>query len=316
MMTDMHDMNDTCYTGYENVGVTIEHVTHDEPFKMFWDWYKQTWLSLHDVEYDPTDDTCVQAAKAVVDRKALPTPMEVLAFDVKITGLSRVALAQITRGRIGHCYNVESQMPQHIRHAVTVPMNIAQHDEFGPRVAEIQRLVSELYDDMYDAGIPPQDCRYVTLHGQQTSLRWHVNFAALLGFFARRSENGLTDELNYVSRLFRRELRRMYLNDDGSEKIPGSGWSYLISKLDCMGGSRVCLNNDKVFGNTGRAPSAGSWVPSIVNDDNPCDYDFEKSALYLELLNMPDDLLFEGEREMIDEWRSTSFRERLLKLSK
>jgi thymidylate synthase ThyX len=303
-----------CSNGYEDLKVEICHVTHDNPFKLFWDWFRQTWLSLQDKEYDHTDKECLTAAIDVLNRRALPTPMEVLTFDIKISGLSRVALAQITRGRIGHCFNVESQMPQKIRHGATIPKNIYEHPLFGQRAQSIQDELTKLYDDMYAAGIPPQDCRYLTLHGQQTSLRWNVNFAALMGFFARRCENGLTDELNLVGRLVRRQLIDKFLDEVGNDKLPGSGWKYLIEKLDCMGGSKVCLNNDLVFGNTGRAKSAGDWVPSPTNQNLKPDYDFSKSAFYCELLEMNEDLLLPGEKEMIDDWTSIGFEGRLRKL--
>jgi len=238
--------------------------------------------------------------------------MEVLNFEIKLTGLSRVALAQITRGRVGWAYVVESQMPQHIKHAVTIPMNISQDDRFRDRAIELVRLSQELYDDMYNAGIPPQDCRYLVMHSQQTSLVMQCNYAALLGYFARRCENGLTDELNLVGRLILRELRKKYLNADGSENIFGSGWSTLLNKFDGMGTNKVCLNVDKVFGNTGRAPSVNDKIPSLLN--NSCDYDFSKSAWYFELQQLPDDLLFPGEKEMVEDFRNIGFKNRLQKL--
>ena len=141
---------------------------------------------------------------------------------------------------------------------------------------------------------------------------FNVNYAALLGYFARRCENGLTDELNLVGRLIRHELITSHLNDDGTDNIPGSGWSFLIGKLEAMGANNACLNNDKVFGNTGRAVSAGDWVPNLL--DGTCDYDFSKSAWYYELQDLPDHLLFPGEREMINDFRSVGFVGRLQKL--
>lgn len=305
----------TSHNGFENLGVELVRVSHQNPFEMFWDWYKETWLSLHDVEYNPNNDEHVAACVAVTNRQALPTPMEVLNFEVRITGLSRVALAQITRGRVGHCYNVQSQMPQHIEHSVTIPKNIYEHPIFGQRAMAIQEMLASLYNEMYDSGIPPQDCRYMTLHGQQTTLMWNVNFGALLGWYSRRCENGLTDELNIVGRMLRRELIKMFLNDDGTEKQRGSGWKYLIDKLDCIGAAQgKCMNGDKVFGNTGRHPSAGPWVPSKVNEQMPADYDFSRSAFFYELLELDQSLLFSDEAEMIEDWKTIGFDARLKKL--
>lgn len=312
----MHVMNEPKLSsnGYEDLNVKVIRVSHEEPFQMFWDWFKRTWIDLQDVEYDHTDSSHLKACLDVMNRRALPTPMEVLSFEVQITGLSRVALAQITRGRIGHCYNVESQMPQKINPTATIPKNIYEDPELGPMARELQEHAIALYNKAYEKGVPPQDCRYMTLHGHQTSLMWNVNYGALLGYFARRCENGLTDELNTVGRMLRRELIKMFLNEDGSEKRQGSGWSHLIEKLDCMGAPQMkCLNNDLVFGNTGRFPSGGEWVPDPTGSLKP-DYDFEKSAFYRELLEMPDDLLLPGESEMVQDWREVGYEGRLKKL--
>lgn len=315
----------SCSNGFEDLEVELVRVSHERPFEMFWDWYKETWLDLHGVPYDPNDATHVKACRDVVERKALPTPMEVLSFEVRITGLSRVALAQITRGRIGHCYNVQSQMPQHLRHGATIPKNIYEHPLFGPRARQLQQLASSLYDDMYADGVPPQDCRYMTLHGQQTSMMWSVNFGALVGWYSMRCENGLTDELNTVGRKLRKLLVDRFIrkgpafmyDEPGTwvELERGSGWRHLIDKLDCMGAAQgKCLNGDRVFGNTGRFPSAGQWVPSSTNDETPADFAFDRSAFYLELLEMPPELLFRGECEMVSDWRDVGYDGRLRKL--
>lgn len=311
------------YDGFENLRVSVVDPGMSEPFRMFWDWYKMTWSELHSRTYDSHDAECVKACIDVASRRALPAPLEVLSFQVKIEGLSRVALAQITRGRVGHVYNVLSQMPRKLTHGTTVPKNVMEHPMFASRAAQLVADAEQLYDDLYEAGIPPQDCRYVTLHGQQTSLMWHVNFAALSGWFSRRCENGLTDELNFVGRMVRRDLINQHLVAGASapftaehDKLFGSGWWYLINMLDAVGSNqKQCVNNDQVFGNTGRYKSAGAWVPSTVNAANPADYRFDKSAFYHELLEIDDSLLFLDEREMINDWESIGFDGRLKKLN-
>lgn len=299
--------------GFGHIKVTLLDGGDTNPFKMFWNWYRETWYSLRDQEYDPKDPKHVEAAKEVVDGKALPVPQEALNFQVRIEGLSRVALAQFTRGRVGWAYCVTSQMPETIQHEVVIPKNVYE-SEFGGEARRLAAASQELYDKLVAAGVPPQDCRYLTLHGQATNLVCVVNFMALRGYFARRCENGLTDELNLIGRLLRHELVTTHLNPDGTDKVPGSGWSYLLSKLEAMGADKVCLNNDKVFGNTGRAPSAGKWVPSTVNEENKCDWRFDKSAWFLELQELPDHLLFPGEKEMIRDWREIGFDGRLRKV--
>lgn len=299
--------------GFRHIKVTLLDSGNPTPFKMFWDWYKETWYSLRDQEFDPNNPKHIEAAKEVIAGTALPVPQEALNFQVRVEGISRVGLAQFTRGRVGWAYCVTSQMPETIQHEVIIPKNIYE-SQFGEDARELVRKSQELYDKMVSRGIPPQDCRYMTIHGQTTNLVCVVNFMALRGYFARRCENGLTDELNLIGRLILKELRLAHLNADGTDKVFGSGWSVLLTKLEAMGADKVCLNTDKVFGNTGRSPSAGKHIPSSVNEDNKADWDFSKSAWYYELQELPDDLLFPGEKEMIHDWQTIGYEGRLRKV--
>lgn len=300
--------------GFNSLKVQFLDSGNPEPFKMFWNWYRETWYSLRNEEYDYTNPKHIKAVKEVIENKAIPTPQEALNFQIRVENLSRVALAQFTRGRVGWGYVVTSQMPEAIQHNVIVPKNIYE-SEFTEEVSDLIRKSQELYDKMIEKKIPPQDCRYITIHGQTTNLTCIVNFMALKGYFARRCENGLTDELNLIGRLIKYELQQIHINNDGTDKIPGSGWSFLLQKLDAMGSNNVCLNYDFVFGNTGRSKSLNNSIPSLINEENKCDWDFSKSAWYQELLMLPEHLLFSGEKEMIDDWKKYGFVDRLKKLS-
>jgi len=306
----------TTVSGFGNIRVKLLDSGDPTPFRTFWNWYRETWYSLRNQEFDYTNPKHLEACNEVLAGTALPVPQEAINFQVQIEGISRVGLAQFTRGRVGWAYCVTSQMPEAIEHAVTVPLNIAMHSQFGERASRLAYQAQLLYDDMIAEGIPPQDCRYLTLHGQQTNLVCVVNFMALRGYFARRCENGLTDELNLIGRLILNELREAHLNDSGGDRIPGSGWSTLLTKLEAMGGNKVCLNTDKVFGNTGRAPSAGKHIPSLANPDNLPDWDFSKSAWFFELQRLPDHLLFPGEREMINDWKTIGYEGRIHKIER
>lgn len=287
-------------------GLSVNLISfHQHPFKTFWDWYKQTWYSLRDVEFDENNTEHIKACYDVLNKKALPVPMELLTLEIEIRGLSRVALAQITRTRFAQ-FVVCSQMPEYIEHDVIIPTAYLKDEKLSRKAKLLTWLSQELYDEAYNAGIPPQDCRYLTLHSQTTSLRMSINVMALFGFYAFRAENAYTDELNLFCRLLRRELKI---------KTAGIlGWEPIIDKLDGLGANKVCLCYDRVYGNIGRSPSVSDEIPSLINEENPCDYDFSKSSWYYELLDLPEDLLFPGEKEMIDAWKTVGFVERLRQL--
>ena len=173
----------TVVNGFSDIKVTLLDGGVENPFAMFWNWYRETWYSLRNQEYDPSNPKHVEAAKEVVAGTALPVPLEALNFQIRVEGISRVGLAQFTRGRVGWAYCVTSQMPEAIEHRVT-----------------------------------------------------------------------------------------------------------------------------------GRARSAGPHIPSITNLDNQPDWKFNKSAWFSEMLELPDHLLFPGEREMIDDWKSIGYEARVRKV--
>jgi len=265
--------------GYEKIKVTIMDIAKN-PFKTFWDVYKMTWNNLQNIEFNKDDKFIMSKCRDVLIYKALPIPMEMIQVRFKIEGLSRVALAQITRGRIGWAFNVESQMPAPINHNVTIPLNIVE-SKFKDKTLKLIEDSQNLYDELIAAGFPPQDCRYLTLHGQQTNMIANTNYAALRQFYSRRACNSLTDELNYVSRLLKREISIMI--DLG--KIDNC-WTELLPALDSSCARRkVCNNSDKTLGCCGRY-----GVKSITSN-----YKFSRTAWQLELNKMHKSLLFPDE---------------------
>ena len=243
-------MRNKISNGYESISVELNPINVNIA-RDFWNAYRMTWVSLQEKEYDTKDEVIKQAVLDVTNNRALPTPKESVKFNFVIRNISRVCLAQITRGRVGWWYNVESQMPEYLNHGVTLPLNISNRSE----VQELVRHSQDIYDKLVEEGIPPQDLRYICLHGQQTSLVADTNFAALPGFFAMRTENGLTDELNYVARLMKHTINEAVKSGE-TDELDDLVWKDLLSQLDTLGyKQKKCLIYDKVFGNTGRYPS-------------------------------------------------------------
>ena len=92
--------------------------------------------------------------------------------------------------------------------------------------------------------------------------------------------------------------------DDSIDNLDYDLWQLILSKLDCLGANnKVCLITDKVFGNTGRFKSGHNRVASDSGKIKP-DFDFKKSAWYLELKdNLDDNLLLPEEKQMINKWK-------------
>ena len=289
--------------GYEDISVEVIDYNNDLA-RHAWNCYRMTWRELQNVEYDINNKRVKQAINDIITYRALPMPREQGIITFRINNISRVCLAQLTRQRKA-CFNVESQMPRPIEHNVIIPLNIFEDKELNEEAMEVVEASQKLYDKCIEKGIPPQDARYITLHGQTTSCVYVVDINTFVGSFGQRCENNIADEINLVYRLCKKAILYRIEKDFEDAEIDELTWqmySRIINPADCQGAKqKVCLNYDKVFGNGAkRYPSANEEIEKITEN---ADYDFKKSAWYLELQRLDESLLFKDEKEMIERWK-------------
>ncbi len=259
--------------GFSNLHVELIDAPIN-PQKKVWDWYKTTWITKKNLPYETNKITANNIFKEALDGKALPTALEQLNFTFRIKNLSRVGLAQITRGRFGWAFNVESQMPEKININTTIPLSILNNPNLRDKAKELVNTVEAFYEQCDNENIAYQDSRYLILHGQTTNLIVNTNFLALKKFYFFRACNGVCDELNYVCRLIREQILSHYDFDTCSKEM--------VKRLDSgCAKKKVCINIDKVYGCCGRYGTMTSR--------------FRNSSWYLELKQMKKSLLFDDE---------------------
>lgn len=114
--------------------------------------------------------------------------LEHAVFTFRVEGISRVAMAQLTRHRLAS-FSVKSQRYVKMTEwEAIMPRSIAE-SELG---AEAARSISEcmnLYKRLLDAGVPAEDARYVTPQAITTDLVMTMNARELLHFFSLRTCN-------------------------------------------------------------------------------------------------------------------------------
>lgn len=289
--------------GYEDIKVDVIDYVKDIA-KHAWDCYKMTWRGLQNVEYDVNDPRVQEAVRNIMFYRALPMPREQANITFKIQNTSRVMLAQITRQSLGR-FNVESQMPEPVGHNVILPLNIYENTKLSDKAKRLIELSQEVYDECIAEGIPPQDARYLLMHGQTTSMAYVANVNVFTSAFAMRCENNLSDEINLVYRLCKKAILDKVEEDYKNGEIDVLTYEFytkIITPADAAGAARkVGQNYDGVFGNSfKRYPDANPEITAITEN---CSYDYTKSAWYLELQRLDKSLLFDGEQEMIDSWK-------------
>lgn len=294
--------------GYKGIGVEIIGYTK-HPAKVMWDMLKQTWIELQDVEYNPENPIVRDFIMGSLEKRLNPTPQETITIQAVFKNISRVNLAQLTRHR-GWLFQVESQMPQHVKHNVILPLNIV-NSEFYERAVKLIEESQKLYDDMTagneskeTTGIPYQDARYLLIHGQTCDASCSFTLPQLVNVCGQRLENNTADEINYAFRILLRELTIAILNDYEMDELDTLIYVHNINRCDCFGAAAYkCFTCDDVFGNSfKRFADANEYVTKATEH---CKFDFRKSAWYAELKRIRKEepwLLLPGEHEMIRSW--------------
>lgn len=294
--------------GYKGIEVEIISYTK-HPAKIIWDMLKQTWISLHDVDYDPNNETVKEFITDSLSKRLNPVPQETILIQAVFKGISRVNLAQLTRHR-GWIFNSESQMPQPVNHNVIIPLNIV-NSPFYERAKKLIEDSQKLYDDMTKGNenkettnIPYQDARYLLIHGQTADISASFTLPQLVNAVGMRFENNTHDEINYTFRLLVKELRKVIEEDKEMDNLDKLIYNTLLNNCDVFGASRkVGTCHDAMFGNSfKRFNDADSYVTKTTED---CLFDYKKLAWYDELKRIykeEPELLLPGEAEMIESW--------------
>lgn len=148
--------------------------------------------------------------------------LEHAVFTFKIEGLSRAALAQLTRHRLAS-FDVQSQryvrLPdvdaESISEFLIFPESIKGSTFYG-EARNIMHYVMSLYQRMIDAGIQAEDARYITPQAVPTSLIMTMNARELLHFFSLRTCNRAQWEIrelaDQILRICKQAEPRLFCN--------------------------------------------------------------------------------------------------------
>ena len=114
--------------------------------------------------------------------------LEHAVFTFRVEGLSRAALAQLTRHRLAS-FDVQSQRYVRIRSIDFVMPESIRNSPFYGEAGSPMEDVMNLYQRMVDAGIPCEDARYITPQAVPTTLIMTMNARELRHLFSLRCCN-------------------------------------------------------------------------------------------------------------------------------
>lgn len=124
--------------------------------------------------------------------------LEHAVFTFRVEGLSRAALAQLTRHRLAS-FDVQSQRYVRIRGLDLVMPETIRVSDFYVEAGSLMEDVMNLYQRMVDVGIPAEDARYITPQAVPTVLVMTMNARELRHFFSLRCCNRAQWEIRHLA---------------------------------------------------------------------------------------------------------------------
>ncbi len=114
--------------------------------------------------------------------------LEHAVFTFEVEGLSRAALAQLTRHRLAS-FDVQSQRYVKLDNWKAVIPNTVSQSGLLAEAEDCIRNCMDIYQQLLEAGVPAEDARYVTPQAITTELIMTMNVRELLHFFSLRTCN-------------------------------------------------------------------------------------------------------------------------------
>lgn len=150
--------------------------------------------------------------------------LEHITYTFAVEGLSRAALAQLTRHRVGFSFSVQSQ--RYVRFGsddktggfdYVVPDSIRKNIGANSLFHDFMEEIQEKYDTLRELGIPPEDARMVLPNAATTNLVMTANLRAILDFYAKRKPGrGAQWEIAELAERIRAEVVSV---DDWTERF-------------------------------------------------------------------------------------------------
>jgi len=141
------------------------------------------------------------------------TPLEFAVFNFRIEGISRACSHQLVRKRVGVAFAQESQRyttctNQRFEFDYVTPKSILESSEASGYWA-LMTVINDAYKHLLNAGIPPEDARFVLPNACTTTISMSINYHALLDLARERLCNRAQWEISGLLEAIKAEVKKV-----------------------------------------------------------------------------------------------------------
>lgn len=293
----------TFHNGFENIKVELINFAGNDLAKRVccFNQFAEFYEGLKSVdEYSIRNPLCKRIVNEIISGVTFPKyALQGHSVSFCIRGISRVCLAQLTRegtSDTGTFFCSASSGTRPLTQEQIIPMNIYRNEKWRNKYAKINEELEELYVELLEAGIPFMDARYIMPHAQTIDICYTASMQSFISSCKKRLDHCIADEINYVYRLMKYELKKA-IQDTVTDELSIRLWNWLLDKADVKTYStNVTYRNDFE-----RYP-----LPEHVTFIEDAHNDWRKSQWKLELERMFEEqpwLLETNEIDMIAKWK-------------
>lgn len=178
-----------------------------------------------------TDSTKYESALRHAVEAGHTSVLEHAVFTFQVEGLSRAALAQLTRHRLAS-FDVQSQRYVKLNNYNFVVPESVEKSQYADEANELVKKCMEFYQKLLADDVPAEDARYYTQQGITTKLVMTMNARELLHFFSLRTCNRAQWEIRELAdkmlKICRKQFSAVFDNAG-----PGCVTGYCPEKRPC-----------------------------------------------------------------------------------
>lgn len=130
-------------------------------------------------------------------------------FTFLIEGISRVTSHQLVRHRIASYSQRSQRYVDESDFSFVVPETIRDNPKLEEKFLEFMKEARELYKELVDSGVPPEDARYTLPQAITTTIVVTMNARELLHFFKLRCCNRAQWEIRKLAKNMLKEVKKV-----------------------------------------------------------------------------------------------------------
>lgn len=192
-----------------------------------------TWGSFACLCYNTNKDKAEQVGKHCF-KSGHYSGSRAMSFIFEVEGISRACSHQLVRHSVGVTINQRSQRYCNEENfEYIIPNSIESKGDTLVKYMDLMKEISDLYKDLLDKGIPPEDARYILPNSCETKLTIGFTLEALIHFMNERLCSRSQWEIRELAKCMKKEVVEVLPELEEVLNAKCDNLGYCIESVSC-----------------------------------------------------------------------------------